>query len=180
MLGLELGASSLSQVLYALGSPAGIGLTGDDSEGRGKPTDDVVLRYERSFPPLRAERCEIVLTLAAASGKLRTVSIQLFPGDAGLRQGIPLHEVTALYGEPTASVELALVPVADGLEAELQECPGRHTDVRSLVFRKHGLQVLLSTDPGAGEPLVARLIFSADLLLGKDLFPTCHSAADAC
>ena len=169
VLGVSLGKSTISDVVYILGSPKSLYLAGEDSEGSaGKANDPLVLRYETDFPLAKKHRCHARVFSEPRSYVVNVISISFVDAKAKGHSEVSKSEVEAVYGLNYRTVHRRIEYDDGGTEATVGKCDDPHGEVESLLYSELGLEVWLEN-----KTQVQSLRFSFQVWSGMEKIERC-------
>jgi len=160
--------SSFGEVIYELGSPEGVYLSGDDSEGSGQLTDNVILIFEMEIDFGGNFGSRVGVSLDSNAAHVQGISIER----GSETQNWPtVSQVVELLGNDYRRVHHSIVWDEGELEGTLSDCDDPKGEIETLISRRLGLQVLLTTE--GTTKTVRSFHFLTGIKSGKVLFDRC-------
>jgi len=170
-LGLELGRSSLAEVVSKLGPPRALYLEGEDGEAPNpQPDDDLVLRYslELAFSG-HTHVCEVAVVIDNESYRVGSILINLVDPVSTKPLLIPVADIARTMAvEPEV---LRVRPIAEATRSDAYLCIDPTGDYEVWLFPSRALEIIFE---GVGEKAVPRALrYEKRLFQGAAAYSPC-------
>ena len=167
-LGLKLGVSSVSEVVWTFGPPRVTYLQGEETEsGATTPDDDLVMRY--SLPLVFGSRthvAEVAIVFTNTTCRVHSISINVPDPESGKPLTIPASEIEQAFGPASRKERVRAIedPIDEPAEDRELFCEDSGGDLEAWLYPAQGLEILLE---GSGPDMRLEWIWYSTDLVGR-------------